>query len=349
MPRFSNQEYADILFVYGFCNGNGRAAVRQYQQRFPNRRTPNHQTFGYVYGFLAEHGTLPAGKKERAVIAENILAEENILDIVNENPRTSTRRIAAQLHVSQSKVCRSLKNENLHPYHIQKVQRLEPGDNVPRLQFSRWIRNHRQIIYRTLFTDEAQFTRDGINNSRNSHIWSEENPHAVRQCHSQHRFQVNVWCGLINNHLVGPHFFEERLNGDVYLNFLQDILPGMLDGINIRGRYFQHDGASPHFALAVRHHLDNVYPNRWIGRGGPHMWPPRSPDFNPLDYFLWGHLKTMVYAEDIQTRQQLIERINNCCDIIRNSPDIIRQAISHLMIRQRKCTEANGLHFENHL
>ena len=25
------------------------------------------------------------------------------------------------------------------------------------------------------------------------------------------------------------------------------------------------------------------------------MWPPRSPDLNPCDFYLWGHLKSMAY------------------------------------------------------
>ena len=25
------------------------------------------------------------------------------------------------------------------------------------------------------------------------------------------------------------------------------------------------------------------------------MWPPRSLDLNPCDFYLWGHLKSMVY------------------------------------------------------
>ena len=33
-----------------------------------------------------------------------------------------------------------------------------------------------------------------------------------------------------------------------------------------------------------------------IGQGGPVPWPARSPDLNPLDFWLWGHLKAMVYA-----------------------------------------------------
>ena len=30
---FSHVEYCDMHFVYGFCNGNARAAVEEYQRR----------------------------------------------------------------------------------------------------------------------------------------------------------------------------------------------------------------------------------------------------------------------------------------------------------------------------
>lgn len=46
MPQyFTNAEYADIHFVYGFCNGNANAAVQEYRRRFPNRRIPNDRVF----------------------------------------------------------------------------------------------------------------------------------------------------------------------------------------------------------------------------------------------------------------------------------------------------------------
>ena len=51
-----------------------------------------------------------------------------------------------------------------------------------------------------------------------------------------------------------------------------DILPEMLENIPLQVRqqlWFQHDGAPSHFALDVREYLNNVFPNRWIGRGGP--------------------------------------------------------------------------------
>lgn len=99
----------------------------------------------------------------------------------------------------------------------------------------------------------------------------------------------------------------------------------------------------------MRNHLNEVYPNRWIGRGGPRAWPPRSPDMTPLYYFLWGHLKTMVYGREINTREQLIQRIIDACDEIRNNPNVIRKAVLNLMKRADKCVEVGGFHFEQYL
>ena len=38
---FSHVEYCDMHFVYGFCDGNARAAVEEYQRRFPDRMIPS--------------------------------------------------------------------------------------------------------------------------------------------------------------------------------------------------------------------------------------------------------------------------------------------------------------------
>ena len=58
--------------------------------------------------------------------------------------------------------------------------------------------------------------------------------------------------------------------------------------------YFQHDGAPSHYTRHVMQHLNDTFPNRWIGRGNTINWPPRSPDLTLLD-FLWGMMKSEVY------------------------------------------------------
>lgn len=350
MPHtFFNEEYVDMLLVYGKCDMNGRAAEREYRRRFPNRRVPNHKIFARLVAHTKQHGTFPSKTvSERPhTIEENI--RENILETVQNDPGVSIRRLASIHEVSKWYVWNTLKSEKYHPYHPQVVQQLEPGDEIARLQFSRWIRSHRRNVQRILFTDEAQFTRDGINNARNNHLWHQQNPFAVVQRQSQRRFSVNVWCAVYDNNLIGPHFFEERLTGEIYRDFLMNVLPNLLGNINQRGLIFQHDGAPPHFSILVRNHLNEVYPNRWIGRGGPRAWPPRSPDMTPLDYFLWGHLKTMVYGREMNTREQLIQRIIDACDEIRNNPNVIRKAVLNLMKRADKCVEVGGFHFEQYL
>jgi len=42
--------------------------------------------------------------------------------------------------------------------------------------------------------------------------------------------------------------------------------------------------------------LDETFPNRGIGKGRPTPWPPRSPDINPLDFFLWGYVKDKEFS-----------------------------------------------------
>lgn len=109
--------------------------------------------------------------------------------------------------------------------------------------------------------------------------------------------------------------------------------------------WFQHDGAPPHNALAVRRLLDRRYPGRWIGRGGPVAWPPRSPDLNPLDYFLWGHLKGKVYtAEEINTQEELQARIAAAIRTI--IPDMVERAVANLVRRAQCCIEVGGGHFQ---
>ena len=73
--------------------------------------------------------------------------------------------------------------------------------------------------------------------------------------------------------------------------------------------WIQHDGAPHHFSVDVRKHLSAVFPGRWIGRGGPIPWPTRSPDLNPLHYFLWEYLKSLVFETPVETDMELVARI----------------------------------------
>lgn len=53
-------------------------------------------------------------------------------------------------------------------------------------------------------------------------------------------------------------------------------------------RMFQQDGAPAHLLIFVYQYLVQMLGSRWIGKGGPVLWPAKFPDLTPCDLFLQG-------------------------------------------------------------
>ena len=64
--------------------------------------------------------------------------EEQILERVEKEPNINTSRLAAEVGVSQFVVYRTLKEQGLHPHHVQKVQALAPADFSCRVIYCEW-------------------------------------------------------------------------------------------------------------------------------------------------------------------------------------------------------------------
>ena len=141
-------------FVYGFCDGNACAAVQEYQRRFPDRRIPSRSVFMRIHQTLRDTGSLPGVslQSEREVV-RMINTRENILQMVQRSPRLSTRRMASRIGVSRMQVWRTLHEEDLYPYHDQRVQHMEPGDHAQRMDLCQWIKAHPELLGVILFSD----------------------------------------------------------------------------------------------------------------------------------------------------------------------------------------------------
>ena len=147
MPfTFSFEEYADMIYMYGFCYGNSVLAVAEYQQRFPNRRIPNWRVFTGIYQALRDTGRRFGVRiaAERGV--NEGVNEEGIVRMVHCSPRTSRQRNSRRLRVPQTRVWRTLHAEGMYPYHVQRVQHLLTGDFAEWLNFCNWPNGSRQFI-----------------------------------------------------------------------------------------------------------------------------------------------------------------------------------------------------------
>ena len=80
--------------------------------------------------------------------------------------------------------------------------------------------------------------------------------------------------------------------------------------------WLQQDVAPLHFALIVRELLNLNFNERWIGQGGPFEWPPCSPDLTSPNFFSWGYIENVVFAQRPTTREDLMERIRRACSAI---------------------------------
>jgi hypothetical protein len=74
--------------------------------------------------------------------------------------------------------------------------------------------------------------------------------------------------------------------------------------------------------------------------------PPRSPDLNPVDYCVWGHVKSLVYTSAIDTIEELQHRVECARQQIRNEPGVFERIRNSMWRRVQCCIQMQGPHLE---
>lgn len=63
-----------------------------------------------------------------------------------------------------------------------------------------------------------------------------------------------MWCRIVGDRLIGAYVLPQRVNGQTYLEFLQNVMPDLLDDVPYRDgsdMRFMDDGAPSHFSILV--------------------------------------------------------------------------------------------------
>lgn len=171
MTTFTNEEYADILICYGYCNCVSARARDEYISRYPGRRVPDASVFNRAYRRLRETGTVSRRRTDLGRPRVNNIEEEQDNEIIRRfrlDPTTSTHAVARALGLSPWKVWYTVNTVGLYPYHYTPVHVIEEGDPVRRLDFCRFMLNadleDPSFLRNILWTDESKFSKDGITN-----------------------------------------------------------------------------------------------------------------------------------------------------------------------------------------
>ncbi|GFW34592.1 uncharacterized protein TNCV_952201 [Trichonephila clavipes] len=193
-------------------------------------------------------------------------------------------------------------------------------------RFVEWAQNEIAVVpdfhKRILFSDEAHFWLNGYVNKQNCRIWSEANPQVYVET-PLHPEKLTVWCVLWAGGIIASYFFKN----DEGHNDVQEL-------------WFQQDGATCHTARATIDLLKDTFGDHLISRFGPVNSPPRSCDLTPLDYFLWGYVKSLVYADKPQTLDHLEDNIRRVIADIR--PQMLEKVIENWTSRLDNIRASRG-------
>ncbi|GFV30103.1 putative DD41D transposase [Trichonephila clavipes] len=213
---------------------------------------------------------------------------------------------------------------------------IHQNDHQARRRFVEWAQNEIAVVpdfrKRILFCDEAHFWLNGYVNKQNCRIWSEANPQVYVET-PLHPEKLTVWCALWAGGIIGQYFFKNdedhnvTVNGDRNRAMITNFFIPELNNHGVQELWLKQDGATCHTARAPIDLLKDTFGDRLISRFGPVNWPPRSFDLTPLDYFLWGYVKSLVCAYKPQTLDHLEDNIRRFIADIR--PQMFEKVIEN--------------------
>lgn len=360
MPQLTIGERTFVVEKY-FETHSINEVLRLFRIAFPSRNVPNATTVWRNVSKHRLHGTSLNRNKGNSGRRRTGRSEENIQavrDQLQENPNVSARRNGLALPSATFNRITRL-DLNWHPYQINVRHELKADDFPRRLNFCQWFNQQQRnprFLANLVIGDEAGFSMNGEVNSHNVRQYAPKGvPPEFHYVRSNERVKVTVWMGICGNgSILGPFFFNRNVDGDAYLDMLnENIIPQLIEIFNHQFQdghflrlWWAQDGAPAHQLIAVRNRLLETFERRVIALHLPVEWPPRSPDLTPCDYFLWGYLKDKVYRTPPQDINDLRMKIQHEADVLRENPELIRRVLREMQHRSNLCVLRDGGHVE---
>jgi len=161
-----------------------------------------------------------------------------------------------------------------------------------------------------------------------------------------------VWCAVFNFGVLVHTFFEEddvtvTVNSDLYCAILQNFFQPQLGEIfndqhGADNVWFHQDGATAHTSRRSLSLLREMFPGHVISLRGDIGWLPRSPDFTPCHFFLWGYLKANVYERRPVTLEPLKEAIRQ--EVAAITAEMTLKFMDNYQQKLYQCINIQGRH-----
>ena len=373
---YTNEQRLFLLRSYEKHKGSGSwgagglylGVCNDFLDSYPNIKPPTRQGLLKMYKRWLNNHSLEdqrkgkVGRKKSVNNAANQQIVKAVLDaemtLPSDTPNRSTAR-RNNLGLKKSSFSNIVKDIGYRPFVIGKRQVLKTVHLQKRLDFCNFItgRNHWDLEH-TVFSDEAYFTLSGDRNSQNNIVYGPKKsaggtgkPDTAYWTTEKHPQKVMVFLAVFCGEPIGLTFIDndKRMDSAMYSEIIfQKVIPEIRsrNGGNLEGITWTQDGAPCHRSRHVMEQLDSLFEDRVVALNSIRglTWPPNSPDFNPLDYFLWGYLKAQVFFPKPKTVTELKTRITE--EIAKIPKEMILSAVYSLKEKAELYLQNNGGHFE---
>jgi transposase len=287
---------------------------------------------------------------------------ENVLELISSqdghpHSHKSPREIEREIGVSRSSVRRIVKLDlKLKTYKRVVAQKLNENCRMKRVDRCRQLLErfpNDRSVRSVWFTDEKSFTVATPVNSQNDRVYSaavkKNQVPASRLVREREHFSrsIMVSVGVSRMGKTSVVFVEPgaKVNSKYYCDNVlgRGLLPDIRQRCNNYNWTLQQDGAPSHTARSTIEFMqrENV---KFIE---PDMWPPNSPDLNPVDYAVWGALQQKVYSRrTFSTVDQLKAAITEEWQKV--SQRFLDRSINQWRNRLERVIQQNGGHVEQY-
>lgn len=348
----------DKILIKNLYFSKGYGAVRLLNE-FPDKGW-NRGTVNHFIRHIKETGSIerkPGSGRPRSVrTIDNIDTVGELILSQEDAPQThrTVRQISREIQIHRSSVCRII-HKDLRLQCVKKRRAHELTDSNCDNRMNRakklLIKYPESLVPFIFFTDEKLFTVAPPVNLQNDRLYvpqgtKKRDVAADRLLRIRPTFSKNVMVSVAVSKLGCTQlvFVEPgvKVDGAYYRDvlLLQQLLPSirqMAGDLFI----FQQDSAPAHRARATIDYLSQATP-QFIS---PDLWPPNSPDLNPVDYKIWGLLQERVYQQRVHNVNELKQRLVEVWSEFEQN--IIDDAIDDWRRRLNACVRAKGHQFEH--
>lgn len=263
------------------------------------------------------------------------------------DPTKSMRKMAAKFEVDNKTIRNAvkydlrLKSYTRTPKHLlttaMKERRLERCKKV-----LSYLKKKSSLV--TIFSDEKIFTVDAVLNRRNDRFIAESKANVKGTFRTKHPAQVMAFGVVASDGKKMPMKFYkpgEKINAETYYKTLRfNVLPWLKANYPDGNYVWTQDGAPAHTAKKTQNFCQSNFRSFWPSS----LWPPSSPDLNPLDYSIWSVLEHATNRVSHPNVDSLKDAIREEWEKL--TPEFLRKTCRSFRRRVETVIEKKGGHIE---